>query len=990
MKKAKIFTLLILFFLINYKVYSNDENIFKIGIGAFKDELYMVAESQFRIIVEQYQNSRYFQDSLYYLLLSQYFQKKYTESLTTISLIENKYRFIKHFPKVLYLKGRILFETGDYRNAIRSFENYLKNYPIDEDAPYSAYYMAMSYYQLTNNQRALQILEDLEKQYPNAPIIEDVKFRIAKIYFEDQKIDIAYIRFKEFENSYPNSKYLPETLYTIGKILFQKGTTQQIQTNLVYDSAIYFQKASEFQSPIRPYALFNSGVSFLLIGQYSNSKDTFSRLIEQFSISSDPNIKEMVNEATYQLAKIYRTTEDYENSIKTYKLAISQSGKFSTKSVIELSDLLNNLGNYDDAISILSQYTNTPEILLKYAEIIQTKDSETSEKILLSLITLETNTDIKNQSIIEILKILLKRGKYETIISNFRTFLTNSTDEYTTSFLYFALGEANLNLRDFRSAISSYSQVSHPLLKEDATEGIAYSHYLSENYQLAIKFYQELITKYNSEKYRDRALYLLGVCYERIKQNEEAKKYYQQLIQTGKDNKYISSGLVNLGWIYIREKRFDEAIILIQNNIQKYQEPGIYEHLSEILAWAYDGKGDQTKGIEILRNLVLQKDIPDIQKVRYYNYISLFYEKSGNLQKALDVIEKELLPMVNFKNLTNHIVESIGRIIEISLKTKNEAKARTYITELKNKYLSIQKSYEYIYNFAEYLYSNNKYEEAGREFLIVARQSQDKNLSDEAYFWAGWSYYNANKQQDAINIFNEFVNNSKSSKVSSVLLTLGDIMVNQRRFQEARNYYQRIINEFKNSPEYNEAVIRLSRISSTQQRTELSQQSQQVQQPEQTLQKQTFQQPKQQEKSIDEIISSLEGISKSKDKETASKAKFELAMIYKSQRNYQKALTLLQEITEEVYNETAAMAQFEIGEILRINGDYNRAWKEYIKVIYIYKDYKEIVVKSMYYTIFCYIQIKEYEQAKKLYEKMVRDFYKNPWTEKAKELVEKY
>lgn len=87
-------------------------------------------------------------------------------------------------------------------------------------------------------------------------------------------------------------------------------------------------------------------------------------------------------------------------------------------------------------------------------------------------------------------------------------------------------------------------------------------------------------------------------------------------------------------------------------------------------------------------------------------------------------------------------------------------------------------------------------------------------------------------------------------------------------------------------------------------------------------------------------------------------------MIYKSQRNYQKALTLLQEITEEVYNETAAMAQFEIGEILRINGDYNRAWKEYIKVIYIYKDYKEIVVKSMYYTIFCYIQIKEYEQAK--------------------------
>jgi pentatricopeptide repeat protein len=41
----------------------------------------------------------------------------------------------------------------------------------------------------------------------------------------------------------------------------------------------------------------------------------------------------------------------------------------------------------------------------------------------------------------------------------------------------------------------------------------------------------------------------------------------------------------------------------------------------------------------------------------------------------------------------------------------------------------------------------------------------------------------------------------------------------------------------------------------------------------------------------------------------------------------------------------------------------------------------------MYYTIYCYVQLKEYENAKKLYEKMERDFYKNPWTEKAKELI---
>ncbi|MEN2998275.1 MAG: tetratricopeptide repeat protein [Brevinematia bacterium] len=970
---------------------TGDENLFKIGIGAFKDELYMVAESQFKLIVEQYPNSRYFQDSLYYLLLSQYFQKKYSDALKTVALIEGKYRYIKHFPKTIYLKGRILFDTSDYRGAIKSFETYLKNYPIDEDAPYSGYYMAMAYYHLTNSERAIQILEDLEKSYPNAPIIEDIKFRIAKIYFESENLDTSYLRFKEFEKSYPNSKFFPEVLYTLGKILFQKGSSPKIQTNLIYDSGVYFQRVSELQSYLKPYATFNAGVAFLLIGQYESAKELFSRLIDEFSISSDQNIKDMVNEATYNLGKIYQILGDYENSIKAHKASIAQGGKFSTKSVLELAELLNSRGNSEEAIGILSQHTNFSEVLLKYSLLLQQKDPESSEDILFSLATstdVEKNT--KNEAIVELLKLLLKKAKYEAIVSNFKTLLKNSTDEFTTSFVFFSLGEANLNLKDYRSAISAYSQVSDPSLKEDATEGIAYAHYLSENYTLAIKSYNNLL---NSPKYQDRANYLIGVCYEKLRKTDEAKKHYSQLVASGKDSKYVTSGVINLGWVYVREKNFDEAINLVSKHLSTTTEIGSYEYLSEILAWAYDGKGDYLKAIEILRKLVLLKEVSDLQKVRYYSYISLFYEKGGQLKEALDIVEKELLPLTTRKNLTNHTVDGIGRAIELSVKLKDNSRLSTYTLELKTKYTNFHKSYEYLYRYSEYLYSNERYKEAGDEFLFVARNSQDRSLSDEAYFWGGWAYYNANRIQDAVNVFNEFVNKSSSSKVASVLLTLGDVMVNQKKFTEARNYYQRIVNEFKGTPEYNEAVIRLSKISSLAKAEDTKQQKPSVQQSQ--PQQPTYPQmsPTKQEqfpqKSIEEIISSLETISKSKDRESASKAKFELAMIYKSQKNYQKAIDLLQEITEEVYNETSAMAQFEIGEILRMNGDYGRAWKEYIKVIYIYKDYKDVVVKAMYYTIFCYIQIKEYDQAKKLYEKMLRDFYKNPWTEKAEELIKK-
>lgn len=969
--------------------YSSDENLFKIGIGAFKDELYMVAEYQFKTIVDQYPNSRYFQDSLYYLILCQYFQKKYTEALRTITLVEGKYKYMKHFPKVLYLKGRILFDTMDYRNAIRTFETYLKNYPIDEEAPHSAYYMGMSYYHLTNTQRAIQILEELEKSYPNAPIIEDVKFRIAKIHFESGDLDTSYLKLKEFERAYPNSKYLPEVLYVLGKILFQKGTSPTFQTNLVYDSALYFQRSSEYQMPIRPYAIFNSGVAFLLVGKLENARDSFLRVVDEFSIVPDPNIRDVVNEASYNLARVYKTLGDLENSAKFYKLSIAQGSKFSTKSVIELAELFESVGNVEEAIEVTSQYTNTPEVLLKYSLLLQTKDPESSERILFSLVNSpNVNKDVKNESIVELLRLLMKKAKYELVISNFKTFLANASDEFTTSFVYFSLGEANLNLKDYKSAISAYSQVTDKSLKEDATEGIAYSHYLSENYPLAIKFYNDLLTTYNSEKYRDRANYLLGVCYERLKKSEEAKKYYLQLVNTGKDQRYILSGVVNLGWILVREKSFDDAILLVSRYLSPTTDMSSYEYLSEVLAWAYEGKGEYIKAVEALKRLVLLKEVSDLQKIRYYGYISLFYERAGNISNAFRVIEEETLPLATLKHLTNHIVENIGRIIELSIKSRDERKLRNYVSELKKRYAAFQKSYDYLYRYAEYLYGAERYTEAGEEFTFIARNSKDEVLRDEAYFWAGWSFYNAKKTDEAVNIFNEFVQKSGGTKVPSILLTLGDIMVNQKKFSEAESYYRRIVEDFKGSPEYNEAVIRLSRISSIAKEDAKQKTQQPLQSHRQKAQPHQKQEPLPQ-KGIDEIIASLEMVSKSKDKESASKAKFELAMIYKSQKNYQKALNLLQEITEEVYNETAAMSQFEIGEILRLNEDYNRAWKEYIKVIYIYKDFKDVVVKAMYYTIFCYIQIKEYEQARKLYEKMLRDFYKNPWTEKAKELIDK-
>lgn len=974
-------------------VFANDENIFKVGIGAFKDELYMVAESQFKVIVDQYPNSRYFQDAVYYLLVSQYKQKKYNDALNTISLIEGKYKYIKYFPKVLFIKGKILFEQQNYKDAIRIFGKYASDYPIDEDAPFSFYYMALSYYYLGNYDRSIDLLSSIEKNYSDSPIIEETKFKLAQINLEISNYNEAYIRFKDFEKNFSNSSYLPEVYYNLGKVLFFFSSVSNYYTNFIYDSANYFLKASEYQSYLRPYALFNAGVGFYNVGRLDDAKLPFVKLVEEYSTVRDQNVRNLISEAGYTLGKIFSSQGDITNALKYYKFVISYGGDFSVKSVIELSSLLSNIGNTNEAISLLEQHTNNYYVLFYYASAIYDRKADESHGILLYLVTNSSvPSEIKDQSIVFLLKSYLKKGQYEFVIYNFKLFLEASKSSFMKDFVYLALGEAQLGVGDYKSSISSYSQVRDQNLKEDATEGIAYAHFLSGNYDLAIKFYSDLLTVYKSQKYYDRARYFIAVAYERLKKNSESEKYYISVITDGRDSKYILGSVINLGWIYIRENRFDDAIKLVNTYLDSSkQNLSLYQQLIEILAWAYDGKKDYKNAINVLYRILGEKDIPDIQRMRYLNYVSLFYEKDNDLNSALGVVENDLLTFVNAKGFTNEILNTIGRLIDLCIKAQDQKRLEKYVSKLKYDYTNFSKSYEYIYKYAEYLYANERYLNAGVEFLFVAQNTSDLSLSSDAYFWAGWSYYNAKNVDKAVEIFNEFVYKSKSSKVPNVLLTLGDIMVNQKNITKAKEYYQRIINEFKSSPEYNEAVIRLSKISSLPTQAELVQMSKD--EPKSTQIKQKTQETKVQEskevKNIDDIISSLENISTSSDKNVSSKAKFELAMIYKSQRNYQKAIDLLQQITEEVYNETAANAQFEIGEILRINGDYNKAWKEYIKVVYIYKDFKDVVVKSMYYAIYCYVQIKEYEQAKKLYEKMYREFYKDPWTEKAKVIIDK-
>ncbi len=966
-----------------------------------KDELYFVAEANFRIIVDEYPNSRFFQDSIYYLAFVQYKMKKYQDALSTIKLIKDRYNYIKHMSKVWAIEGMIYYEIKDYRSAVRSLSRYLELYPVDEDAPTVALFLGLSYSQLGFIDRAIEELGKAEKLYSSSPIIEEIKYRLADIYLLSKNYKEAYYRFIEFTSSFKNSKRVGEVYYKLGKITFEFANQNPDQyTNYLSESVKWFNMAGERDENLKPFAQFNVGVAYYLLGRYGEATNTFGFVAKTYSSYIDSEVKDLVYESKYYHMKSCVFLKDYKNAFEISRELLSEKGSkvYDVLEEFRVISLSNN--SVQEALEFISAFTNDYRFMLVYVSLLENFNPLSSLDMYVNLIR-STGKEISEDSVIRYLSLVISSKNYAHLISNVSYLVSVNLSEETRSFLYLTIGDANVFLGDYKSAIANYSLVKSTNYLDDAKEGIAYANFLMGNYRVAINLYNELFTKSFTQKYKSKSIYMLGLANEKQKNLQEAEKYYKELVWgDGYESRYIVLSGINLGWLYLAQSKFAQAINVANRILDLSRTNDFwYQQVLEIFAWGYDGTKEYKKSIEYFYQLAWLPNITVKQKIRYLSFVYSEYRKVGNLLEAIRVVEKEIIPLAKENNYLDDVVNGIGNIVSTYLSIEDEKNASKYVELLKREYRNIVKSQEYIYKYAEYLYSKEKYKEASQNFKFVIDNYREGDFIEESYFWGGWAFYSAGDLEMAIKVFSDYVSKFSSSKVASVLLTLGDLMVNRRDYESASKFYDRIINEFKNTPEYGEAVIRKSRIAnlliskpkegqkSVNSQTNVNLNVTSVDQKVSPAQQAKKQEEKQ--SSIQDVEKSLENVIKTSDKKTASRAKYELAMIYKSQGKYNESLRILQEIVDEVFDETAAMSQFEIGEILRINGDYSRAWKEYLKVVYIYKDYKDIVVKSMYYAILCFVNLKDYDQADKLYQRMQKEFYGNRWTDDASKLLKK-
>jgi tol-pal system protein YbgF len=104
-----------------------------------------------------------------------------------------------------YENGYDLFKTGKYKEAISSFNSFLRSYPESSFAASAHYWIGNSFYALREFKNAVAAQEALIRTYPDSPKVPDAMLNIASSQLELNKKDAARTTLENVIVRYPGS-----------------------------------------------------------------------------------------------------------------------------------------------------------------------------------------------------------------------------------------------------------------------------------------------------------------------------------------------------------------------------------------------------------------------------------------------------------------------------------------------------------------------------------------------------------------------------------------------------------------------------------------------------------------------------------------------------------------------------------------------------------------------------------------------------------------
>lgn len=723
----------------------------------------------FKTVESKYPKSYMVPESLLGIVYADIAMNRYADAESAFFLLVETYpNYIKD-PGVVFAKGILALNRGDYASAEKSFSAV--------NTPQSHFYLGRSYMYHGKPYLAASVFEKLVLSYPDSDVREEAEFLIGDAFFRAKDFEGAVSKYQRFVAKYPESVLKIAAVFRMGACMFNRRDYVNARS---YFQSILDKNPMDYFAPLAQYF---TAESYLANGEYRDALFGYTRVVTQY-----PGTPSVAPLAHYKLAWCQYNVGDYSQSVQTSQsfLTLYPAHELS-KNVYLLA------GN-----CLLAQK--------KYAEAIQSfqsvidlsPSSETAEQAL--FLILKTQYEMKNYSaILTSYQFIFKRlppsqSKWRSLSYLYAAeayLAMNLVDEAQTiydmiirvypneataiyaqdglAWCYAYKGEyepavkARERLKEMISAsVSSFTLVSINAL------AIADSMFNQKDYEQAYQMYEKFANENTVPEYSALALYRAGLSLYHLRYYTQAVETWQKLSSRYPAAKETENADYQIADTYFRAQKYAESVAAYRKTIEKYPKS---RQLSlsylRIAQAAYNAKNDAetvTQAKEVLKNF------PD----------------SAEAVDALDLLEAvfDRSPAMDFKAV-------LGEVIAAGQGTQTAGEAQ--------------------FRLGRRYFEKKDYAHAIEELKKFSVEYTAHPSLSKSQFYLGEAYFQSNKYEEAAAAFERLVHNyPEAEETQLALFRLGSANYNLKNYAPAAEAYQRLLDAYPDSEYAKPALFNLA------------------------------------------------------------------------------------------------------------------------------------------------------------------------------------
>jgi tetratricopeptide (TPR) repeat protein len=583
----------------------------------------------------------------YYMIQIYYIQEKYD------LVIETGEKIVYSAPaeqknELLKILGDAYFETGKYIRAIKFLQDYagVKGKKTREDF----YKLGYCYYQIGENQKAIDAFENVTTQ--SDELAQNAFYHLADCNLRLNNKKNARAAFEQASKFDFNPVIEEDALFNYAKLSYELSYSPFNETIKAFDQYI-----SKYPNSERNDAAFDYLVKVYMTTR--NYRDAISS-IEKIKVKS-PSVKEAYQRVTYFRGLELFNDGNYSGAMSYFSKSLENSSfnpTYKAQAMYWNAEANYRTGQYQKAIEGFTNFQSTPGAFslpefgtayynVGYCYFNQKKYSESSVWFRKYLNQSKTTNQLKSDANNRTGDCYYLNREYQEALKYYSASISlqGFDPDYALYQKAICLGlerDYSGKNSDLKTLTEQYPNSSYV---DDAMFEIARTHERLKEYDLAIEYYNRILTKMPQSVFARKALLQLGLIYYNQNDFSNSLTYYKKVVENYPNTEESNAALVGIKNNYIDMNKVDDYFTYsgsIGNKVQvtssaqdsiyymaaekkymageigsesqfedyinRFPDGSFKINASYYLAESYYNKGQFTRALELYRNVVSSPD----------------------------------------------------------------------------------------------------------------------------------------------------------------------------------------------------------------------------------------------------------------------------------------------------------------------------------------------------------------------------------------------